>query len=89
MCVGNGECGAVDMKGECYFPVLCILVVINHFYDLYLLQCLSKVINYTGSKTQGLGNIKQYNFLWSPETLLFFLRSPMPVGKMGRTFRPS
>lgn len=60
--------GGVDVKGECYFPVLCILVVINHLYDLYLLQCLSKVVNYTGSKTQGLGTMKQYNFLQSSET---------------------
>ena len=61
--------GGVDVEGECYFPVLCILVVINHFYDLYLLQCLSKVINYTVSKTSTrLGTMKQYNFLQSPET---------------------
>lgn len=43
----------MDVKGgvllSCFMH---LLVVINHLYDLYLLQCLSKVINYTGSKTQ-------------------------------------
>lgn len=93
MCVGAVGVGGVGVRGECYFLVLFILVVMNHFYDLYLLYCLSKVINSYWQQKPGIGYHETtqcpISFMALTLKLLFCLRSLMSVYKMGRTFRPN
>lgn len=82
---GTGGCGCED---KCFIPVLFSLVVMNHFNDLYLLYCPSKVIQ----QNPGIGCNETVQCPSSWRTLklklLFSLRSLRPVDKMGRTFRP-